>query len=439
MKSGIIRSCLLKNQDNRFIYVNSYTMNNLNLNTETIHLHFGKFIKKLTIKIDNSLNKGEISLPKQLNSKISIPDVTYDFFINENHLYLGPVIGHLVTARNYRRKRIQKLRFSNYNNVNGLIFLFKKSSMNRVQQTIKGYYYNPKTNSFNDGTFPYPSAVFNRTKIRPSTYRYFKNHVGVELFNYPFTNGSKLNFNRRMSRYRTIKKHLPATVKYTGINSLIKMCRNHQSVYIKPVSLSRGRGIFHIKKLKKGYRISDHKGYRRTVKTTKELSKVLNRKLKKRRTYIVQQEIQFHNSTNKIDFRVYIQKDLSGNWKFSGLETKVAKSGSVISNSKNRERIMPGRKALKQIFKLNQRQTDQKLNELTKLCIKVLKKMEKRKGHLGDAAVDFVMDKNYKIWLLEVQLNYASEKKAYRSKDERRVLPSILPTPFEYAKALSGF
>jgi hypothetical protein len=65
--------------------------------------------------------------------------------------------------------------------------------------------------------------------------------------------------------------------------------------------------------------------------------------------------------------------------------------------------------------------------------------MENDRNHLGDAAVDLVIDENNKVWLLEVQLNYAAEIKAKRTEDEQLILPSILSTPFEYAKALAGY
>ncbi len=155
--------------------------------------------------------------------------------------------------------------------------------------------------------------------------------------------------------------------------------------------------------------------------------------------YIVQQEIPFNSSGNKIDFRVYFQKDITKNWKYSGMETKVAKKGSIISNSKNRERIIPGATALKEIYQLNKNQMEQKIKEITQLCIEVLKLMENDRNHIGDAAVDLVIDENNKVWLLEVQLNYAAEIKANRTEDEQLILPKILPTPFEYAKALAGF
>ena len=101
-------------------------------------------------------------------------------------------------------------------------------------------------------------------------------------------------------------------------------------------------------------------------------------------------------------------------------------------------KLLAGESALKEFYHLNDEQV-KKSREITKLCIHVLKIMEKRGHQLGDAAVDLVIDQNQKVWLLEVQLNYAAEIKANREADERRVLPFILPTPFEYAKALTGF
>lgn len=145
------------------------------------------------------------------------------------------------------------------------------------------------------------------------------------------------------------------------------------------------------------------------------------------------------NVGNKIDYRIYLQKDYSKNWKYSGMETKVGQKNSIISNSRNRERILAGESALKGFYQLNDAQVQQKVEEITNLCIRVLKIMEKRGHQLGDAAVDLVIDQNQKVWLLEVQINYAAEIKANREADERRVLPFVLPTPFEYAKALTGF
>ncbi len=121
------------------------------------------------------------------------------------------------------------------------------------------------------------------------------------------------------------------------------------------------------------------------------------------------------------------------------METKVAKKGSIITNSINREKIIPGKIALQEEYQLSKIQAEKKIEEITKLCITVLNKMEVKDFNLADAAVDLIIDKNKKIWLLEVQLNYAAEIKANRGEDEKYILPYILPTPIEYAKVLAGF
>lgn len=121
------------------------------------------------------------------------------------------------------------------------------------------------------------------------------------------------------------------------------------------------------------------------------------------------------------------------------METKVAVKGSIISNSKNRERMMPGTTALKEIYQLNRNQVKQKIDEISHLCIDVLTLMENDRNHLGDAAVDLVIDENNKVWLLEVQLNYAAEIKAKRTEDEQLILPSILSTPLSMPKLWQVF
>jgi hypothetical protein len=435
--NGFVHASSYRNQN--AIYLNENTIKEMEIKSQTITLHFGNRTKNLKIIPDKNLGREEIIIPKSLTKSLSIPILKYECYFKGNHMYVGPVIGYFVTTGNYNKQYLQKLRFIEYRGINGLIFIFKRSGINKLTETIDGYYYHPETNAFIKGTFPYPSAMFIRTRIKPSTYRYFSYHIGKKIFNYPFINGSKWKFYSAMSKRKNIKNHLPETVRYHGVASVIRMVNNYQSVYLKPLNLSRGRGILHVRKLKNGYRVSTPKGYRKIVKTKKRLAAVLKNKLSKNGNYIVQQEIRFKKSKNKMDFRVYIQKDETKQWRYSGMETKVAKAGSVISNSKNRERIIPGDKAFKDIFNMNDSQAKQKKEELTRLCIKVLEAMERDGAKLGDAAVDFVMDRNRKIWLLEVQVNYASEKKAYRTKDERLVLPYILPTPFKYAKALSGF
>ncbi|MBT2719203.1 YheC/YheD family protein [Bacillus sp. ISL-57] len=309
-----------------------------------------------------------------------------------------------------------------------------------TNKTISGYYYNPETKSFILGTFPYPSVIFNRIPLREKRYQHLIEHIQGNLFNYPYGNTNKWDFWVHMSKQPIIKKHLPRTKEYQNVNSVLKAFQTCEAVYLKPATMAGGNGIFHVKKASEGYLWSDGFGNKFPIKSKEEFIQTLQKNLIKNKKYLIQEEIpSFNKEKNKIDFRVYLQKDYTKKWKYSGMETKVGQKDSIISNSKNRERVIPGETALKEIYNLNEDQTKQKVEEITQLCIRALKVMEKKGYKLGDAAVDLVIDKNKKVWLLEVQLNYAAEIKANRTEDEQRILPLILPTPFEYAKSLSGF
>lgn len=421
------------------VYLSDETLKQLSINSGSITLHFGTLTKQLKIVINNDLEPGRLIIPKEPSPGIIIPDLPYDHYFKKNHLFLGPVIGYLVVQRYFENPHLVSLRFINYDKIRGLIFLFRPNTINSNNNTIWGKYYDPQTKTFIKGTFPYPSVIFNRNPLSRNTYNLLKNHVG-NIFNYPFFNTNKWSFCNWMSKEPSISEHLPETTEFTGMDSLLTALNKHHAVYLKPTNLSQGRGILHVSKSGPNYLLSDRFGRKYSFKTPEQLLLSLKNKLIPDRKYIIQQPVPFiNNKGNKIDFRVYIQKDYTGKWKFSGMESKVAKKGSIISNSRNREQIMPGKKALKTFFGLDEIGIEQKIEEITQLGIKVLKIMEQNSVHLGDAAIDMVLDNNRKIWLLEVQLNYAGDKKAKRSADERQVLPTVLPTPFEYARTLAGF
>lgn len=440
LKSRFMYSIELdNNSDENSIYLSSQTLKKMNIDADSITLHFGLLTKNLIINIDNNLEPGKIILPYKLTDEVSIPDLPYDYYLEGDQLFLGPVIGLLVYPRYIKNPKQQLWRFLNYDKIKGLIFLFRPKAVNMNNKTISGYYYNPETKSFISGTFPYPSVIFNRYPTTYERYKYFKQHIGRKFFNYPYFNTNKWLFWVQMSKKPEIKEYLPLTQKYKGVNSLLPIFNKYDTVYLKPTILAGGEGILHIKKSDEGYVLSDRYGNKSFVESTEGLAVKLKENLVNRK-YIIQQEIPSVNDHgDKIDFRIYIQKDYTKRWKFSAIETKVAKTGSIVSNSKNRERIVPGKTALKEFYGFNENETKQKIKEITELCIKVLKILEKNWGPLGDAAVDLIIDRNHKIWLLEVQLNYCAEIKAKRTKDEQLVLPMILPTPFEYAKALAGF
>jgi len=438
IKNEFLLQVILSDKITDSVRLSSESIKYFNLTANKVLLNFGKFTKTLTVQTDNSLDIGTIVVPRKLSNDLSLPSLPYEYYFQENQLFIGPVIGMLILPRYKKNLSLQLPRLANYDKIRGLVYLFNQSDIDTKTNTITGHYYNPETNNFATGKFPYPNAVFRRTPTLSKNFKHLQKHVGDAIFNHPYGNTNKLDFWKMFTKRLSSRQHLPLTKPYKHINDLITMLNTCNGVYMKPVSLAGGSGILYIIKDNNQYLLRDEAGEQTTAKTKNELQRILNRKLVNR-DYIMQQEIKFHYKNNKVDFRVYIQKDYRKKWQYSGMETKVAKAGSIISNSKNREKIMQGEVALKEIYKLSDVEIEEKIKEITSICTRVLRTMEKNGAHLGDVAVDFIIDNNKKVWLLEVQPNYAAEIKALREADECHVLPNILPTPFEYAKALTGF
>lgn len=422
------------------LYMNERTLLEHNIHAEKVTLHYGALNTELVVQVNNKLLPGEVMFPHTLANGITIPGVKFDYYFKDGGLVIGPVIGMHAKLTYFLNPRKQLLRFSNYNRIKGLIYLFRLEDINISKKTIQGLYFCPKSSQFVTGTFPYPSAVFNRAPMTPEVYEHFREYIGDNIFNYPYGNVNKLQFYNEVASVEQNKKHLPYTLAYSKEN-FEHMLAAHNEIYLKPTSLAGGKGVLRISKRKDGlYLLSDTTGRHRRMKSIGSLIKNAERHMLRSKTYLIQQAIPYYNRhNNKIDFRVYFQRDKSKNWVYSGMETKVAKEGSIISNSSNRKEIVPGEVALRKIYGLTREEIKEKIVEITAISCRFLDTMKEKWVHLGDVAVDLVIDEHLKVWVLEIQIDYAAEIKGERQEDETRILHKILPTPFEYAKALTGF
>jgi len=422
----------ITNQSNpNFLHINQFTLKAINTKSNRIVLHFGQMSKELLLIIDNQLPDYQLVIPQNTFGSIMIPDLPYDCYFQENNLYLGPVIGFIPQEKFYKDPQQMLMRFAKYEEISGLIFLFRPKNINRISKTIEGYYFNPKKKDFIKGLFPFPNVVYNRISLSKKTSKLFN-----PIFNYPNTI-NKLKFWSLLRNNPDLKAYIPKTMKYTNSKSVLKMIESCNSVYLKPYNKSQGKGIFHLKMDAEGYLLTDGSFNSIPIKNKKQLNRVLKKKLKG--SYLIQQEIFSIIAEKKIDFRIYLHKDQQNEWFLSGMESKIAKEGSIISNFINRETMMPGEKALQQYFQLDSEKIEQLKTIIFELSKKAIVEIEKSGYEIGETAIDFIIDEELNIWLLEAQLNFAAEKKLSRSDAEQLVLPTILPAPFLYAKTLAGF
>ncbi|RNA66718.1 YheC/YheD family protein [Alteribacter keqinensis] len=402
-------------------------------------VHLGASKVRYRIDINNSLKSGVIRVSPYFSEKIQIPTLPFDSYVSNKELFIGPVIGFIPSRYFYNNPQRLKERFTDYEHVKGLIYFFNKKNINFHKQVIHGYYYNSAEDVFTEGTFPLPSVLYTRVKLSKQEFVYFNHFLKGKLFNYTPSPITKDSLQKIIplpsSRLRT---HLPHTIKYNGGRSIKRMLTKYSGVYVKPVNLSRGRGIHYVCKKNTGYQVYDTNGKSAYLKNTKALTALFKRN--KHKHLLVQQAIDTIFKGHRLDFRVYMQKNSEHVWQASAITGKVADKRVIVTNYPYRKNIVTGEEALSFYYSLPQSEASAKLKEAEVLCRELLILFERKKNFfLGDVAVDLAVDNKMKIWLLEVQVRYVADIKKPLPDDESIISKNILPTPFHYAKSLTEF
>jgi hypothetical protein len=120
-----------------------------------------------------------------------------------------------------------------------------------------------------------------------------------------------------------------------------------------------------------------------------------------------------------------------------GIIGRLAKPGSVITNLRYTEKILPGEDALKEFHGYAQKEAETVLSNMNEACIRAAESLDMNIGHFGDVALDFIVDQKGDIYFLEANSNYGHESLGKINDHELR--KRVFESPLEYAKALAGF
>ncbi|MGO4886197.1 YheC/YheD family protein [Anaerobacillus sp. MEB173] len=409
------------------------------ISVETIRFHFGSWSRDLSVKFTEDLPEDTIGFSKNIKDDVFIPDdLFYEINILDDQVSLGPVILYLVSNR-LIVERLDKLkeRIENYIPLTGLIFLSTVSGINTEKQTIKGYYFQPRTTmkeaNWKEGTFRYPGAIFKRVPVPVD--------IGEHLFQ--MTNGRIFNSNH-FNKWKMwewiapdtfIRNHLPYTQELNTLNQIYHFLDRYQSVYLKPKNGSGGKGIIHVHSDGQLYQITENTNKITMVEKLDQHPEI-NSIFKSENQYIIQQGVPLIHESRNVDFRIYMQKDETQQWKCSGLIARFAKPGSVTTNLQNLDYLRQGKEALKELFELDQDKVEQLEQKIVNICIHACELLDPH-GCFGDIAIDFILDHHLHVWILEMNKRYGY--KSFSIISDLELYRNIIRNPFLYARALAGF
>ncbi|WP_342432067.1 YheC/YheD family protein [Neobacillus sp. FSL H8-0543] len=427
-------------------------LSSLTNSTPTL-LQFG--IKEQPCKIDlieeDILLKGnsftdpiEVLISNTLVKKMHIPmDLTYQLKISKDKAIIGPSIGLLLGEKNqlYNPTYMEKYsdRFREYEKFGGLVFAFSTRSIDWEEKIAYGMLYDPTEKKWKYDSAPIPATLYRRNF-----------HQNLERINQliELTNNNLFNshyFKKSdlilLKDEKEIRYHIPSTHLLKKMDDLIEFIQDREKIILKPVSLSRGRGIFTLEKNQKqeeGYILYDHQNeflLRHLIPDAKGLEEMLKKLNILNKQYLYQTYIPLLKINNRpLDVRVVMQKSDIKSWKCSGIECRVAGENEVLTN------IARGGEAMtleEVIIGSGINQSYDKIYEsIINLCQKFCYLVDIKDEHYAEFGLDIGLDQEGYPWIIEA--NIFPSFKGFKKMDYEMYL-KIRSQPLFYAVHLQGF
>jgi len=176
-------------------------------------------------------------------------------------------------------------------------------------------------------------------------------------------------------------------------------------------------------KTAKGYQFVKVRGKVNFAATNKSLY-VQIRKMNGNRSFIIQKAIDLARINGRFfDIRVMMMRDGKRKWNYAGMLAKVSGTGSIVSNvGSGRGYAIPIEEALKKSLHWNKQHIAHVKKQLIRLSNTIIHYSGKFPFYSFESGIDLAVDRNGRIWIIEVNLhnpshalfNKISDKTYYR-------------------------
>jgi len=282
--------------------------------------------------------------------------------------------------------------------------------------------------------------IYDRCRIQRSArfqqlLQFRSKYSHLTYLNRPLRN--KWTIHQTFSQKSRFRQHLPETVLYHSAADLLNMLKHNPVIYIKPANGTGGRGILRIEKLKNSTGMFDIQGRRqdrriippRKVSLSRLTSIVRQWCLGGR--FLVQQGIPLRLPGGRFhDYRMLVQKNGQGKWEMTGMAGRIGAARSVTSNLHGGGHAVRAEVLLKQWLGSDEK-ADKVMRTAEKLGLEAAAYLENSFSALCELALDLAIDREGKIFVLEVNPKPAREVFA-RSGDSETYRKALV-RPLEYA------
>lgn len=344
---------------------------------------------------DYTFGKDGPAIPYQKNQKAG--SISFQISCSDRN-QLGPLIGIMTSQKNNKSiagngqlfKNIQKEIFK----LKGFSFVFTPEGIGR--ELVEGYCYLPEKDRWIEITVPFPHVVYNRIPFR-KTEQTKEFQLAINIFRekgIPFFNPS---FLKKYDLYKIFKndayisEFIPETILINDTSVFRSFINKHRNVYLKPNTLSKGKGIYRLT-IKPDESLSmdgleNHYSFRNLDDFLKERFLTFSR-----RNYIAQKGVSpALLDGERFDFRVLAHFD-DEEYTVTGIAIRQAHKQNITTHLPNGGRMIP-------YSRVQNQEHDQFFQTIVKRCGEVL---SNKKGFFGEFSIDAGISENGRYVIYEV-------------------------------------
>lgn len=257
----------------------------------------------------------------------------------------------------------------------------------------------------------------------------------------------KWDLYQSLSQDPEIAPLLPETALYEGPKQLYKLLQQHHgSIFLKPHSGSKGRSVLAVHhehssvdpnfsssvtaRIRINGRDAENQPFHKEYSSTKDAFMWIHRFIAQRK-YIVQPYLTLYSrSKQPFDIRVLMQKDQRGRWKETGTAVRIGDKESVTSNLHGGGHGLRAESFLNEQF--GESETRQLLTQLKDYNAYIPTAIEKRHGRLVELGLDYGIDRDRRLWLLEA--NSKPGRSVFTQTGDREASTLAVELPILYAR-----
>lgn len=291
------------------------------------------------------------------------------------------------------------------------IYVFNPSSITSERPTVLSYCY--ENGIWNRRSSPPPDILYDRCfSFNRKDQQRKRNALSLLYNKHPFmylARGltGKWSVYQALMNYPDVALHLPETCQYTGADQLSEWLLAHEGhAFIKPQNGTHGKRTMLIKASphQDGLRLigrdNSNNIFRRQFPSLKE-GTIWIHKFIGNRPYLLQTYLNLNSSQGEpFDIRVLVQKNSKGIWEITGRAARIGQKHSLTSNLHGGGRAHRALPFLCREF--GEDEGKYAINVIDHLSKEIPLYLESHFGRLAELGIDFGVDRQGKVWVLEV-------------------------------------